>query len=1000
MRLDGNESRVVVQVHFWNGLNLTVELPTRAIAALLLSIMLLAFAPFGRTQGNSRVYDFNIPQLPIADFIGAISKQTDTQFGYLPTDAEEEATLVGPLKGRYTVDAAVTEALRPTGFTFVWINEHTISIISPPVITLPSLPPGTISVVEESTPDSTEETYAQARRRLEGILVIASRIWNLDPLQTPSFVADRRDLDALGVSTLPEALRYISSLPYARSELSNTGDQRIELRGLGRDTTLVLINGRRVGGSSVSWDIDAFDLNTIPLAAVERIEVDLDSPSLAVGADAIGGVVNIVLKSNIREPVAEVRYGLAAGGAGERRASVTAGHANDQMRFSTVLDFFKRDELLGEERDRWRNQDYRRFGSMDFRSQAANPGNVASLTAENLPGLSSRFAAVPPHSLGELLTIEDFQTSAGQRNFDSLRRFRSLVPDRERISAVGSLEWAPSSDALAFVEFLYADGRAQMHEIPFALTNVIVPATNPFNPFGVSVAASFLPVSLGPREWTTDNTFLRSLAGFQGRWSRWNFELAALYTEDMTRIEQENELVPARVSAALAQSDPALALNVFDAGPGGSASLLQSLVADPIVWHASSHLMQGTARAHGPLWRLPAGDLSGHVGAEWRRSAMSAELQFLGSRARTVKAAFFELGVPLINAEMKVPAISQLALSVSGRIDDFSDVGSVENSQYALTWHPMTGLSARAAYGTTYRPPSLFDLNRPPLHVSGPLPDLRRNNEITNVVSTISGNPDLTPTRAHSWSFGLFYDRRGAIDFNASATFWRTDLRDRVSPFTLATLLLQADLFPERVTRAAPTSTDLAAGLPGVLIALDVSPVNVGTLRASGVDGALSATFDTRMGRIVPSLSATWMDRFTVMDFPRIAPSERVGLASFFGTIPEWCAIGALHWSGKAWSATTTARFVSSYRDLSVFTDRPNGRQVPSQLIVDVQASLLLDPYVEARSPWLGLRISAGVTNLFDKHAAFAEVGLDSGYDFSQGDLKGRFGYIRLTKAF
>jgi iron complex outermembrane recepter protein len=975
-----------------------VQRPTRIIAALALSIVLLAFAPFGRAQGNSRTYDFNIPQMPIAQFLQAMSARTDIQYGYLPTDLEEEATLIGPLKGHYTVAAALDEVFESTGFSWVWINERTLSIISPPVITLPTFPPGTISIDDKAS-DGTEETVAEARKRTEGILVIASRISGLDSLQTPRFVADRRDLDALGVSTLPEALRYISSLPYSRSELSNTGDQRVELRGLGRDTTLVLINGRRVGSSSVTWDIDAFDLNTVPLAAVERIEVYLDSHSLAVGADAIGGVVNIVLKRDIGEPVAEVRYGFASGGAGERRASISAGHANEQLRFSTVLDFFKRDELLGEERDRWRNQDYRRFGGMDFRSPAASPGNVSSLTSENLPGLASRFAGIPAHLPGEVLTIEDFQTSGGQQNFDSLRRFRSVVPDRERISAVGSLEWAPGSDAVVFGEFLFADGRTQVHEIPFPLTNVIVPANNPFNPFGVPVAASFLP-DLGPREWTTDNTLLRSLAGLQGRWSRWNFELAALYTEDVTRIEQDNVLMPERVSAALEQTDPALALNVFDDGPGGSASLLRSLVGDPILWHASSQLIQGTATAQGPVWRLPAGDLSGHVGAEWRRSAIFAEPQFLGSQARTVKAAFLELGVPLINAEMKVPAISQLALSVSGRVDNFSDIGSIENSQFALAWHPMNGLSARVAYGTTYRAPTLFDLNRPALQVTGTLPDLRRNNEPAMVVTTIRGNPGLTPTRSHSRSLGLSYDRAGAIDFNASASYWRTDLRDRVSPFTLATLLLHADLFPERVTRATPTSADLAAGLPGVLTALDTSPVNVGTLRASGIDGAVSAGFDTRMGRIASSVSATWMDRFTVMDFPGVAPSERVGIASFLGTIPEWYAIGALDWSGKAWSATAVARFVSFYRDITVFTDRTNGRLVPSQLIVDVQASLLLNSYVKAGSPWLDLRITAGVTNLFDEHAPFAEVGFDWGYDFTQGDLKGRFGYIRLTKAF
>lgn len=976
-----------------------MERPTRAISALLLTITLLAFAPLARTQGNSREYDFNISQMPIGQFLLTISNQTDTQFGYLPTDAEEEATLVGPLNGRYTVDAAISTALAPTGFTFAWINERTVSIISPPVITLPSFPAGTIGI-DESIPQPIEEVHAQVRKRPEGILVVASRIWEVDSLQRPSFVADRRDLDALGVATLPEALRYISSLPYARSELSPTGDQRVELRGLGRDTTLVLINGRRIGGSSVSWDIEAFDLNTIPLAAVERIEVRLNSPSLAPGAEAIGGVVNIVLKSNGDEPVAEVRYGLAAGGAGERRASVSAGHSNDRLRFSTVLDFFKRDELLGAERDRWSNQDYRRFGSLDFRSQAANPGNVVSLTSENLPGLTSRFAAVPPHTSGDVLTIDDFQTTAGQRNFDSLRRFRSIIPERERISAVGSLDWAPSSGTLAFAELLYSEGSTQLQEIPFTLTNVIVPATNPFNPFGVPVAVSFLPVTVGPREWTTDNTFVRSLAGLQRLWGEWNFELTALYTEDQTRIQQDNVLDMGRVSAALAQADPARALDLFDDGPGGSAALLRTLITDPIVWHASSHLMQGAARATGPVLRLPGGNVSAHVGAEWRRSSMSAETQFLGSHERAIKGAFVDLNVPLINGEMNVPAISRLAVSLSARVDDFSDIGSIENSQYAITWQPTNGFSARAAYGTAFRPPSLFELNRPLIRVPGAVLDVRRNNEIANIVATTGGNPDLMATRSRSWSLGLFYDRPGATDFNASATYWRANLQDRLSPLSVTTLLLHADLFPDRVIRATPTPADLAAGLPGVLKEINGSPANVGVLDACGVDGSLSAAFDTGIGRIVPSLSATWMDRFAVVDVPGFAPIERVGLANLFGTIPDWYVIGRIDWSRRALSATGTARFVSSYRDFNLLTDRPNGRTVPSQLTVDVQTSLLIDPYVDASSPWVGLRISAGITNVFDKRANFAEVGFDQGYDTSQGDLKGRFGYVRLTKSF
>ena len=195
-------------------------------------------------------------------------------------------------------------------------------------------------------------------------------------------VFDREDIDASGASTVTDLFRYVTQQPNLKPEsYLGDGTQFADLRGLGFDTTLVLINGRRTIATASALSVNAFDLNSIPLGAVERIEIVSDSMSAIYGADAIGGVVNIVLRENIPEPRLDIDYGAAAGGAVERHAAFGASGSYGRARGSIVLDYFDRSPLLGRERDRWNNQDFTRFGGMDWRSPTASPGNVSSATS-------------------------------------------------------------------------------------------------------------------------------------------------------------------------------------------------------------------------------------------------------------------------------------------------------------------------------------------------------------------------------------------------------------------------------------------------------------------------------------------------------------------------------------------------------------------------------------------------------------------------------------------
>jgi iron complex outermembrane receptor protein len=164
---------------------------------------------------------------------------------------------------------------------------------------------------------------------------------------------------------------------------------------LGKGATLVLIDGRRTITSAFLGAQGGFDLNSIPLAAVDRIEVLSDSASAIYGADAVGGVVNVILKKNIESPSASFYYGGADGGADETRASLAAGLSGDRFRVSATLDYLYRDFLMGSQRDRSANADFRRFGATDFRVATADPGNILSATAANLPGCPAHLPQYP-----------------------------------------------------------------------------------------------------------------------------------------------------------------------------------------------------------------------------------------------------------------------------------------------------------------------------------------------------------------------------------------------------------------------------------------------------------------------------------------------------------------------------------------------------------------------------------------------------------------------------
>jgi iron complex outermembrane recepter protein len=988
-----------------------------AARRLLLSVFVwsaLCYATLARAEEDTRQYSVDIAQLPLTEALRVFAQQTGLQCGYSPTDDAEERLMVGPVEGRLTVSDILARLL-PEGFTFAWVNSRTVAVLPPQADAPPGGVKEAVAAKDQQHSELSKEQQlsmasgggkngsARGPYEFNWVLVEASKIFDDLDLDIPTKVIDREDIDAYGMSTLPELMSYVTQQPFSMPE-SQLGDgtQVANLRGLGFDTTLVLINGHRTGPTASSATFNAFDLNSIPPGAVERIEVVSDSMSAIHGADAIGGVLNIVLRDGMREPRLDIDYGAAAGGGVERHASFSAGGTAERARGSVVLDYFDRSPLLGRERDRSNNQDFTRFGSVDRRSTAASPGNVRSATFNNLPGLPSSFAAIPIVDPRASLSRVDFLPTAGRQNLESLSKYHSLEYARSRKGLVAQGEYGIGLGASVYGEFLYVDRDSEQASEPAVLAGALVPLTNPYNPFGEDVIVDVLLTDLGSRTVTHSSQLARVVGGARGQIYDWHWETSVLRNRDKDLAVRTGDLNPMRVAAALSATDAEAALNVFGGGPN-STGLLASLLAEQARNRSAAGTTQATAWLRGSIGSLPAGPMQLMVGAEWREEQIeyvwSGPQTIPASHQRDVSAAFAELRLPIVDSAAQVPAVHDLSIVMSGRFDDYSGIGDSFNPEYAVLWKPIPSFGVRVSWSQSFRPPSLVDLYLPHVDVPVPIVDTARNGELAFPIWRAGGNPDLEPSNADSFAASASFKPAWPLRLGLEASYWRIDMEQTIGIPSAARLLSAESQFADRIIRAEPSAEDVADGMPGRLELLDITRLNFGSIRTSGLDFTATMALDTLIGRLTPEVSATWVREYESSDLVEGMDINRVGVANSQGTITRWRGVARLMWDRGGFGISSAVRYVPSYADATAFGGR-NGRRVAAQALFDLQASLQLGKFAPQESAWSGFEIRVGALNLFNSQPPFAEVGWDAGYDFSQANLRQRFWYVKLAKKF
>ncbi|MBL9199138.1 MAG: TonB-dependent receptor [Opitutaceae bacterium] len=839
------------------------------------------------------------------------------------------------------------------------------------------------------------------------------------------------EIEASGQTNLTSLLRKIPEIGAQgfaenRVNTSSPGTAAVSMRGLGVNSTLVLLNGRRVtlaplgqGGSAAGLGTEQFvDLNMIPVAAIQRIEVLKDGASAVYGADAVAGVVNIILKKDLTEGVLSLSYGDYTGGinAPILRGSFFTGVKEGKTSLSIIADWYKRDEFLFRELP----QPVKRqllLASNTPGSFVVPVGATDPITGQVIPAgaaqaartFTSNSAAPGPNAT----FTRQLQT---QNTFDANAAIRPQT-DAERRGVVAVLRHELSSEVTGFLELGWQKNKnvEGLSPAPISTLNTItLPANNPFNPFGVALTSGatqtmfFRFLEMGDRLTTTRSKMERVVGGLEGKLAQgWTWDAAATWNKSASHLDLKNFPAQDKVNAALADTNRATTLNLFANGttirnnPATIAGLESGVTRD-----AKTELLALDARATGSVLNLPAGKVAVAFGAQWREEKFSdrrTQIQLLNqgvpvppaSGDRRVSAAYVEASAPLASAAQNIPGLHALELNAAGRLEAFSDDGVDQTTvpRIGLRWQPVAKeITFRASWGRGFRAPALAELYLPqttnivfnivdPARAGRPGSNANDTGTGQRLIRS-GGNPLLAPEKSESTNFGVLLTPSALKGLSLSVDFYNVEVKNRIGAAATPAIILQNPaLFPDAIVRAAPTASDTANNLPGELREIRTVLGNFGTTEAKGVDFAAEYRFTLRnLGRFSTRAAASLINSQTLRTRPDLAQVETAGLYE----IPRWRGDASIHWAREKMSAAVNVNYIGGFQDTS-----PSALFVKQQVTTDVQFGHAL--------PW-GLRATVGVNNVLNRKAP--ATSFSTGYAERASNFLPRFAYLEVTKKF
>lgn len=912
----------------------------------------------------------------------------------------------------------------------------------------PVLAQASASTEEATTPDG-------------GVIVVTgSRIEGLPsdgPVQTISI--GREDIVESGAGTIIEVLQdlpvtsgggatFSTATAGPLSSDTPVGASAVSLRGLGASSTLTLINGRRAQISAFARGQESFiDASSIPLAAVERVEVLPSGASAIYGADAVAGVVNYVLRNDFEGIELSASYGNSTAGTDEGRYNLTAvagARLGDRNSVMLVVDYFKRNPFFLRDRE--------------ISRESFRPSQQGFYPSFN--DLFFQFFDQTEEPADDGCAAEDF-------GFGNLGEFcevntNAFVSVQDRLETIGGLfthQFEISDNLTWYNDVLYSRVESRGVSSPANFSRAPVDPENPFWPaalqadivaeggvddfseyFGfpifawgkirepraVEVESDSYRITSGLRgdlagDWRFDAAFLfggndrvqRGVSGLVIAKNFYDLNLGNICT-DGTRVERWDVDLGRPTADFAGDTCEEIGKTTLWYNPFGGQTTQEDGVAELLGTEAErsgeSRLYAFDASVNGTLLEMPAGPLKAAFGGEFRRETLRDTPS--GIAVATVDNPEPILGFSSTSAEadrnswslygeLYVPVAEGLDLQLAGRFDDFEGFGSDFNPKIAARWEPVEWLALRANYSTSFRAPSLAQSGAGVL-----LSSYRVDCEATPggcdddptadgeaLLSEDVGNPALGAENARSFGGGVMITP--SPDIELQVDYWNIRHEDLVG--------IDEDDFIRRALAgefAVVGAGELATGTPGLEVTngfvtdAHFQITNLGFQKTDGIDFA----YTHRLGGGDAGDFTFRLDATHILNFERKA-SEASPLEQLAGDYlyPDFIASGKLRWRKDAWRASLSGHYKNGYRDdpsdrtleaLALPLDREY--EVDDYLTFDFSVS-----YDFAEDSFIQL----AVRNILDADPPRV-LGSSSNVDLFNHDLIGRYATIRVTKRF
>lgn len=921
---------------------------------------------------------------------------------------------------------------------------------------------------------------ANAAEAQQEVVVTGTNIRGTTAIGSDVMQVDRAAIEETSAQTLQQILRSVPAIASqgATPQGLNPGNTYFSptIHGLGgssSNSTLVLIDGHRVAPGNQGSLIDP---NMLPPIAIERVEVLAEGASSIYGSDAVAGVVNFITRRKFEGFEFDVQ-----GGAGDsyRTSSAGALWGTNWNSGSLMLaaGASRRGTIQFADRS-YLNRDHRAQGGTNFGTFFCAPAAIQPGGAGNIylaPGYTTNVANTAANSpcqltaKGDIFSAEDRNTLFGRVHQD-----------------VGE------NLSLGF-DLAYSQLRSRQRTSRGTVTATVFRTGAQANPFYVNPPGIVGGTTAGDRQTirfnaddllgdgayntldTNDWYFSTDLEYRLGD----NFRITglALYGVDNTWIGTDGQLCVSCANLALngttnstgsltAVSVPgttrivtalpltaASALDVWS--PAGSnrtsAAVLAALQDSASIIAGRFSLRQFKLGTDGTIFSMPGGDARIALGAEYayydfdyKRTRPNNTGPTVGPNAteffsllldRDVKSAYAELLFPLVGPGNAVPFAKRLDLSISGRYDDYSEVGSTSNPRIALGWEPLEGIKFRGNYSRSFVAPQLVvvgDLSRGGLttlsnvsasNVSIILP--RANfpaavgipgvtctattctvSSTVNGISVNGGALNAEAGKGKSWSFGVDLAPTFLPGFTASVTLFNNKLTNQISGSNLGNIVNSAALngnlvfYPGGATQAqidaAIGGFPLQTAIPTpVYYTVSVRSQNILNLDIQGIDANANWEIPTSsFGTFNVGGSVTYFTKFDqfIKGGPTFSVLGTTGFNTAFPSI-QTQARGNFGWDIGPFSTNVFLNYVGSYRNYTSTTVNPvvtvNG--VPDSGGDHVNANTTVDlnlAYVVRDGRYKGSEVFVDVSNLFDKDPVFYNV--LNGIDQFSGNVIGR----------